>query len=236
VSAGAGETIRLSGISIVLPAHNEAGNVGRAVRALRAAAEEWADEVDAIVVDDGSTDATAEEATDAGARLIRHPTNRGYGDAVRSGLAAANLPWTLLVDADNQFDPSELSQFVPHTSSADLVLGFRRHRAEGPHRAAVAYAWRRLAEALVGPLTVDVDCAFKLMRTDTIHSLRLASTGATVSAELVTRARRAGARIVEVPVTHLPRTIGSPSGLRPAVVARAFRELWGLRRELAASS
>jgi hypothetical protein len=89
---------------------------------------------------------------------------------------------------------------------------------------------------VLGPLTVDVDCAFKLMRTDVLRRLRLTSEGAAVSAELVARARRAGATVVEVPVTHLPRTIGSPSGLKPAVIARAFRELWRLRRELAEPS
>jgi glycosyltransferase involved in cell wall biosynthesis len=230
------EPVRLPGISIVVPAHNEAGNVGRAVASLRAAAAASADEVEVIVVDDGSTDATAAEAAGAGAQLVRHAANRGYGGAVRSGLEAVTLPWTWLVDADNQFDPAELTTLVARAAEADLVLGFRPHRAEGLRRAVAARAWRGLAEGVLGPLTVDVDCAFKLMRTDVLRRLRLTSEGAAVSAELVARARRAGATVVEVPVTHLPRTIGSPSGLKPAVIARAFRELWRLRRELAEPS
>jgi glycosyltransferase involved in cell wall biosynthesis len=223
----------LAGISVVLPAWNEEGNVGRAVKAVTAAAGYWTDATEVVVVDDGSSDQTAAEAAEAGARVVSHGCNLGYGAALRTGFAAASLPWTWLMDADNQFEPSEIGRLVPHAAAgADLVLGYRSQRAEGLRRAAAARAWAGVVRALVGPLAIDIDCAFKLMRTDLVQQLPLGSSGATISAELLARARRRGADIVEVPVSHLPRTVGSASGLQPAVVARAFLELCRLRRAL----
>jgi hypothetical protein len=80
----------------------------------------------------------------------------------------------------------------------------------------------------------DVDCAFKLIRRDLLQSLSLTAEGAMLSTELIVRCMRAGARIEERDVLHLPRAAGRQSGLRPRVVARAFRELALTRRALAA--
>jgi len=99
----------LPGMSVVLPALNEQGNVGRAVERARAAAAQYADQVEVIVVDDGSRDDTAAEARQAGARVVSHEQNRGYGAALRTGFAAATLAWIFQMDCDYQFDPRELS-------------------------------------------------------------------------------------------------------------------------------
>jgi len=218
----------------VLPARNEAGNVGRAVQGASAAAEAVVAPgapVEVVVVDDGSVDATASEAAGAGARVVWHPTNRGYGAAVRSGLAAVTTPWTWLLDADNQFDPGQLVLLAAHAEVADIVAGYRVRRAEGRRRELATLAWRLTAELAVGRRLVrDVDCAFKLMRTGPVQAMDLRCDGAAVSVELVWRARQMGLRVVEVPVVHLPRTVGEASGLRPAVIGRAGAELWQLWR------
>jgi len=226
---------RLDGCTVVLPAHNEQGNVARAVSSVLVAATQWATQVEVVVVDDGSSDGTAAEAAAAGARVVRHSVNRGYGAALRSGFNEARQPWIWLVDADNQFEARELARLVAHAGEADLVIGYRASRAEGWRRAAATGAWRTLAQAALGRLARDVDCAFKLMRTDVVRAFDLRCDGAALSAELLARARRKGLVIVEVPVTHLPRTVGVPTGLRPRVVVDALAELWRLRAELAAS-
>jgi hypothetical protein len=75
----------------------------------------------------------------------------------------------------------------------------------------------------------DVDCAFKLFKRDILSHITILSRGAMLSAEFLVRARDAGYRIVEVPVTHFPRPAGSPTGARPEVILRAFRELFRVR-------
>jgi glycosyltransferase involved in cell wall biosynthesis len=227
----------LAGVSIVLPCFNEQANVADAVRAATAAARVHAVEFEVIVVDDGSTDDTARIAArladeDRRVRLLVHPSNRGYGGAVRTGLRAARMPWVLLTDSDLQFDLSELAAFVPLASEADLVAGWRIARQDPPHRRLNAAAWNWLMHRNFDVPVRDVDCAFKLIRRDLLEQIPLTSGGAMISTELVVRAVAAGAIVREVGVRHLPRVAGEQSGASPRVVIKAFRELARLRGEL----
>jgi glycosyltransferase involved in cell wall biosynthesis len=230
---------RLPGLSIVLPCYDEAPNVARAVDEARAAALAHADAIEIIVVDDGSADATgalagAMAARHRDVRVVRHGENRGYGAAVRSGIAASTQPWILLTDGDLQFDLAELGAFLPHAAAGcDLVAGYRIDRADPLARRLAAHAWNRLMRRSFGIRVRDVDCAFKLMRGDAARALPLASDGAMVSAELLARAGLAGWRLVEVGVHHRPRVAGEPTGGDPRVIARAFSERRHLRRQLA---
>ncbi len=118
----------------MLPCFDEEDNVAAAVAAAGRAAARVAASYEIVVVDDGSRDRTAAIAaalasTDRHVRLLRHPRNRGYGAAVRSGLAAARMPWLFLTDADLQFDLDELERFVAPARTADLVAGWRIARS-----------------------------------------------------------------------------------------------------------
>jgi glycosyltransferase involved in cell wall biosynthesis len=225
----------LDGLSVVLPAHNEAENLTEAIREAIAAAESVSRHQEIIVVDDGSQDATAAladafAATDSRVRLVRHERNRGYGCAVRSGIAAARMEWVLLTDADLQFDLSELSEFVPHTAEAELVVGYRAMRSDPLVRRLNADGWNALVHLLFRLPVHDVDAAFKLIRRDMLEDLGLISTGAAIDTELLAKTSRNGARIVELPVTHRPRVAGEPSGADLHVIVRAFREVFRVWR------
>ncbi|MEA2221837.1 MAG: hypothetical protein QOH83_213 [Solirubrobacteraceae bacterium] len=227
----------LAGVSIVLPCYNEAANVADAVRAATGAAEAHAADFEVIVVDDGSTDGTAQIAArladaDRRVRLVVHPSNRGYGGAVRSGLRAARMPWVLLTDADLQFDLRELESFVPLANDADLIAGWRIARQDPPHRRLNAAAWNWLMHKRFDVPVRDIDCAFKLVRRDLLEEIPLTSSGAMISTELLVRAVGAGAVIREVGVRHLPRVAGEQSGASPRVVIKAFRELGRVHGEL----
>src|SRR3954462_5150497 len=99
----------LPGVAILLPCFNEVGNIAAAVAEARVAASAAADQHEIVVVDDGSTDGTRAEARrlariDPSVRVVTHDVNRGYGAALRTGISAVRQPWTLLTDADLQFD------------------------------------------------------------------------------------------------------------------------------------
>ena len=125
-----------------------------------------------------------------------HPFNRGYGAALRTGIDAARMPWVLLTDADLQFDLAELEDFVPSTRSSDLLVGYRV-RAQRPARQRGPAARRGTCSCgtLFDLPVRDVDCAFKLIRRDLLEQLELVSSGAMISAELLVRLPRRGARI-----------------------------------------
>ncbi len=107
--------------SIVIPAYNEAEAIGRVVSELAAAAA-WRE---IIVVDDGSSDRTPEMAGAAGARVVRHPYNKGNGAAVKSGIRAASGEYILIIDADGQHPPAEAVRLVSRLGEYDLVVGAR---------------------------------------------------------------------------------------------------------------
>lgn len=224
-------------VSAVLPAFNEAPNLERAVDGLRRALAAFADGYEIIIVDDGSRDGTAQVAErlrqqSPNLAVVRHPSNLGYGAALRSGFRRARFPWVFFMDADNQFDPMEIKLLLDRGGEADLVIGYRAVRRDPWPRRLNAWAFFSLVRLLFGYLARDVNCAFKLIRRELLDALALRSNGALINSELLTLARRRGARIIEVPVHHFPRTAGAQTGARPAVVLRAFRELYALRRSL----
>lgn len=227
----------LPGLSVVLPCFDEEANVADAVReALRAGAS-VAREAEVIVVDDGSRDNTRAialelEATNPAVRVVMHETNLGYGAALRSGIAVASKPWILLTDADLQFDLADLEDFVPFTRDYDMLLGWRVQRMDPPGRRIAARAWNALVDAVFAIDVRDVDCAFKLVRSELVQDLPLSASGAMISTEIVVRGLARGARIKEIGVHHRPRRAGHQSGTNPRVVARALSELVAARRQL----
>lgn len=220
-------------ISAVLPAYNEAANLERTVIGLAPVLERVSGGWEILVVDDGSTDATAEVAgrlagAQWGLTLLRHSRNLGYGAALRTGFAAARLEWILLFDADGQFLPAEVQRLVAAANGADLVAGIRAQRADPWYRRSYARIWRALMRVVLGVRIADLNCGFKLMRTDLVRRLDLRAGGALISAELLGKAARAGGRLVEVPVSHVPRAHGTQTGGSVRVLLRAYWELCGL--------
>src|SRR3990172_12126429 len=167
-------------------------------------------------------------------RLPRPARTGGSGAALRTGFAATPREWILLLDADGQFLPAELERLVAAAPGADLVLGYRHRRADSAHRRFFAAVWRLLVGLLLGVRVRDTNCGFKLMRTALVQSLDLQAGGALISAELLAKARRRGAVLVEVPVTHVPRRWGRQTGGSLPVTLRAYFELarlgWRIRR------
>jgi glycosyltransferase involved in cell wall biosynthesis len=231
-------------VSVVLPAYNEEALIERTVRRVADVMRRLVDDYEIVVVNDGSRDRTREILVRLIAtkpqlhlRMISHGRNQGYGAALASGFDAARSDLILLLDADGQFDVTEvihlLAAMDDHT---DLVIGFRAKRADPPLRLLNAWGWKHLVNSLFGYTARDIDCAFKLFRRGVWRSLHVESRGATFSAELLIRARRAGFRVAELPVSHFPRTAGSPTGAHPRVIVRAFIELFRLRMQLARES
>ncbi len=226
-------------ISLVLPAYNEADNIEPMVAEAVPALEAVSDDYEIMVVDDGSADDTAavtkrvmEQVPQL--RLIEHEVNQGFGAAVFTGFTNAEKDWIFYTDADRQFVLSELENFVPLMDNADLIAGYRAPRQDPFMRVFYGKGWSALCSLVFGYTVRDVDCGFKLFRREIIKELSssIASRGATFSIEWLIRAKRAGYRFVELPVTHRPRVAGSQTGANINVIVRAFRELAQVRLQL----
>jgi glycosyltransferase involved in cell wall biosynthesis len=231
---------RESSISAVLPAYNEEALIEQTVRRVANVLGQLVRRFEIVVTDDGSLDATRQilshlRETQPGLhlRIVTHSVNQGYGAALASGFDAATADLVLMLDADGQFDIAEVVHLLAAMDNdTDLVIGYRVKRADPAIRLLNAWGWKQLVNSLFGYTARDVDCAFKLFRRDVWNSMHVKSHGAAFSAEFLIKSRRLGFRVKEVPVSHFPRTAGSPTGAHPRVIARAFAELFELRLRL----
>lgn len=231
------DVAKLPGLSASFPAHNEEDNVEPMIADLLAALPDVAERFEVIVVDDGSRDqtfarASAVAARDPRVRVVRHEVNRGYGAAVWTGLVSGTLDYAFFTDGDRQFDVRQIADLIRALPGHDVVVGYRVNRQDNAVRIANAHAWNWLIRTLFAVPVRDVDCAFKLFDRRVLQGLAIEAGGAMFSSELLARLKARGARIVEVPVKHLPREKGSASGGNPKVIARAFYELFRLYRKL----
>jgi len=236
------EEARLYSISVTMPAYNEEANIGEMIEDSIAVVSKITDDYEVIAVDDGSKDDTASVIQSKSeqyphARLVQHEVNLGYGAAVYDGFDAATKDLIFFTDGDRQFVLEEINKLLPMIENADMVVGYRAPRKDPWHRVLYGKGWSMLITILFGYTARDIDCAFKLFKREIITNIgdQIESRGATFSAEWLVRTKRAGYKIVEVPVTHLPRVAGSQTGARLDVVTRAFKELarfrWKLWRE-----
>ena len=198
----------------LMPAFNEAQTIRAVVEGVSPLV------ASVVVVDDGSTDGTAERASEGGAHVIRMASNQGKGAAVRAALThlfEGDFTHLLILDADLQHRPSEVPRLLAaaETSGADVVIGQRQFRkSEMP--ASRYYANRIGSWALshfIGAPVDDTQCGFRVFRVEALRPLTFVATGYDIETEMLIKTRRRGARIVGVPVSAV--YAGQPSKLRP---------------------
>jgi glycosyltransferase involved in cell wall biosynthesis len=235
-------------LTFFFPAFDEEENVAETVR--RALAEIGplvGGSIEVLIVDDGSTDRTAELADDLAAAdprvRVHHQPNRGYGGALRAGFEHASGELIGFSDGDLQFDLAEMSRLLERLDEAgrpvDVVIGYRIKRRDPPHRIFIAKTYNAIVSALFGLRVRDIDCAMKLLRREVFEGLRLDTDSPFLSAELLIKLRARGERIAQVGVNHYPRAAGTNTGASFRKILRTFRDiarlrwaLWTRRREV----
>ena len=203
-----------AGLSVFFPAYNDSGTIASMViRAVQAASKLTAD-YEVIVVDDGSSDATAAVAdelarTYPNVRVIHHESNRGYGGALQTGIHSATKELIFYTDGDAQYDPGELALLWPHlTPDADLVNGYKISRSDPLHRIIIGRLYHHIVAVMFGLKMRDVDCDFRLMRRSMFERIDLQKTSGVICLEMMKKVQDAGFRMVEVPVHHFHRAYG----------------------------
>ena len=223
-------------LSVVLPAYNEEQAIASTILEILDVLQNWIGDFEVIVVNDGSTDSTASivaaiAESESHVRLISHVVNQGYGAALVSGFAAATKELTFFMDSDGQFDIRDISKFFPFIDTYDGVIGYRIHRQDSWLRKLNAWGWKWLVGFVLGVHARDIDCAFKVLRTEFLHAHPLETRGAMINAELLFKLKQAGCTYKEVGVHHLPRRGGQATGAKLSVIVRAFRELFLFARK-----
>jgi glycosyltransferase involved in cell wall biosynthesis len=207
-------TSKRPGISVFFPAYNDAGTIGSLVALADRTLRKLTDDYEIIVVNDGSKDHTAQilsemEALYPSLRVVHHPTNMGYGTALRTGIATATKDLIFYTDGDAQYDVREMEKLVPLMSEeTDIVNGYKISRSDPAHRIVIGniYCWS--VKLAFGIRIKDVDCDFRLMRRSSINRVRLQSSSGTICVEMIKSFQDAGLRFAETPVHHYHRTYG----------------------------
>lgn len=223
-------------VSVFFPAYGDAQTIGGLVETAFRTLETVAPDHEVIVVNDGSKDNTAEvlaalqQKYGAGRlRIVTHPTNRGYGAALRSGFAAATKEFVFYTDGDGQYDPSEIAKLLALAGPGVCwVNGYKTSRSDSRHRIVIGALYNLCAKTLFRIRLRDIDCDFRLIRRSCLDVPALTATSGTICLELVRQLETAGYRAVETPVSHLPRLHGQSQFFRPLPLLRTFGHIMAL--------
>jgi glycosyltransferase involved in cell wall biosynthesis len=227
-------------LSVFFPALNEEKNIKSTILEAEKVLQELnLKSYEIIVVNDGSVDKTGDIVEELvretpSLRLINHPTNLGYGHALKTGFSNANYPWVTFTDSDRQFDFSEITRFLEKADEADLILGYRVKRADSLLRRIYTFGWKTLALILLGLTVRDYSCGFKMIKKKVYEAVLPLEAGEKVTQiEFLVKAKRLGFKFADVGVNHYPRKFGTPTGAKIKVVVRSvvdiFKLWWKLR-------
>ena len=198
-------------LSVVMPCFNERATIREVVKLVLGSP--WTAEL--LVVDDGSTDRTAERAAAAGARVVRHPYNKGNGAAVKTGVREAKGDVVLLMDGDGQHDPADAERIVAPIGVHDMVIGARSAADQDALRALGNATFRAVASWLTGRPIPDLTSGFRAARRDRLlEILHLLPNGFSYPTTSCLAFLKAGHNVAFEPIRARPRK--SPSKVRPA--------------------
>ena len=157
-------------ISVILPAYNEEAAVGPQVEAIRRVLSSHGMINEILVVDDGSEDQTAERALRAGARVVRHPENRGYGAAIKTGMVAAKYEVIVIIDADGTYPADQIPSLVAKLETADMAVGSRTGKDVSIPwlRRPAKWLLRWLATKVAGQPIPDLNSGLRAFRRDCV--------------------------------------------------------------------
>jgi glycosyltransferase involved in cell wall biosynthesis len=203
-----------SSLSVFFPAYNDSGTIASLViRALQTASRLTPNH-EVIVVNDGSTDSTAQilnalTQVYPSLRIVTHPVNRGYGGALRSGFAASTKDIIFYTDGDAQYDPGEMELLWQRMEiGVDLVNGYKISRSDPWHRIFIGKMYHYIVKTMFGLSVRDVDCDFRMMRRTIFDTVHLEKNSGVICLEMMKKIEDAGFAIVEVPVHHYHRAYG----------------------------
>lgn len=223
-------------LSVVIPVYNEAATIRDVIKAVRAVLVEGVD-IEIVVVDDGSTDGTdviCQNELAPHIDVYKRQPNRGKGAALRTGFAAVTGDFVIVQDADLEYSPDEYPKLLAPllAGKADAVLGSRFAGAEA-HR--VVYFWHMVGNRFLTLLSnimtdlnlTDMECGYKVIRTDLLRQLELTENGFGFEPEVVAKLAKLKCRIYEVGVSYYGRTYAEGKKIG---VKDGFRALYAIAK------
>lgn len=226
--------LRLSSVSLVIPAYNDRETIGRLIDDGVALLSEVCEDYEVVLCNDGSRDDTLELITAKAAenpriRILNHPVNKGYGATIKELYLAGRKDYIFSLPGDYQYAPKELVTMARGLDTHDFVIGWRVNRNDPPRRKLQSHMYNLMLRILYGNRHKDVN-SIKLFKREILENIKLISDTPFVDAELCIRAEKAGYGVVEIPIEHLPRLYQGASGGKISVILETFSDLVKMRK------
>ncbi len=221
-------------ISGFFPFLNDWGTIGSLVIGLDFTLQNIASEYEIIIVDDGSDKTSknilrALERAFPKVRVLTHEVNRGYGGALKSGIASAKYDWIFYTDGDAQYDPREITLLAEKINpKVDIINGYKIKRSDPFYRIFTGKAYHYVVKILFRVPIRDTDCDFRLMRKSIFEKVKLEENTGLICTEMIRKISDAGFKFEEVPIHHYWRTSGESQFFNLKRVGQVIVGLLGL--------
>lgn len=226
-------SVKLDSLSLIIPAYSDEGTIGKLIADSDALLSQVCHDYEIVVVNDGSKDNTLTVILEAAAkypnvRVINHEVNQGFGATIRELYLSGTKDLIFSLPGDYQYAPKELLKMAEGLKTHDFVIGLRVHRNDPPRRKMQSKVYNLMLRTFYGHKHKDVN-SIKLFRRSILDKIKLLSHSPFVDAELCIRAERAGFKVIEIPIEHLPRLTQGASGGKLSVILDTFGDLVRMR-------
>lgn len=226
-------SVKLNSLSLVIPAYSDEGTIGKLIADSDALLSQVCLDYEIVVVNDGSKDNTLNVIKEAAlkypkVRLINHEVNKGFGETIRELYLTGTKELIFSLPGDYQYAPKELLKMAEGLKTHDFIIGLRVMRNDPPRRKMQSKVYNLLLRMFYGHKHKDVN-SIKLFRRAILDKIELLSRSPFVDAELCIRAERAGFKVIEIPIEHLPRLTQGASGGKLSVILDTFGDLVRMR-------
>lgn len=227
-------TLPLASLSLIIPAYNDETTVNRLITDADGILHNICRDYEIVVINDGSKDNTLEVLKETAKRiprmkLINHEVNQGFGATIRELYLTGSKELIFSLPGDYQYHPKELLKMIEGLSDGDLIIGRRVKRNDPFKRRMQSHTYNAMMRLLYGAWFTDVN-SIKLFRKSILDTITLVSHTPFVDAELCIRTEKAGFRVREIDIEHLPRESQGASGGKLSVIWETFSDLITMRK------
>lgn len=224
-------------ISFFFPVYNDEATVRIVAHRAIELLEEVANQYEIIIVNDGSPDASGAIADQLAAEnpkisVVHHPLNRGYGAAMKSGIAAARYDIICMVDGDNEYDVFDLKKMLAVRQYYMLIIAFRYKKLYSTKRIFISFIYNTVLRLVFKSPFRDISTGIRLIHRAVVEDLELTSNSPFIGAELTLKSMLRGFPVGEVGIQTFPRDFGQGSATSFKNIVGTIKDIWRIRREI----
>ncbi len=224
-------------LSVFFPAYYDEKNIDKVVhKAVEVLDDLNLKDYEITIIEDGSPDNTGKVADELTklypkVKVVHHEKNMGYGVTLWEGFTTARFEYVFYTDGDNQFDLEELRKFVSVMPYSDMVIGYRKNKQYSAYRKLTSFIYNFILRLAFNIDFIDIDCAFKIIKTDLFKKINISTKDAFIDAEIMINASLLGYTFTEIGVKHLPRVDGISTAARPSIIFKTIWEILQFRKK-----